>query len=416
MQHVRVLLDDHALRHPHAPVAGDSPHVVAPQVQQHQVLGALLGVGEEVLRQRGVLLRAPAAAARSRDGAHRHGPLLQPHHHLRRRAHQLEAVQLQVEQVRRGVEGAQRPVQVEGGHLQREREPLREHHLEGVPGADVVLHPLHRRLEAAARKGAAEGRVLRRGRRHGQRRRAGAALDPGDGRLHLRGGRVVAPAQLRIVRAPGLHRGDGARPPEQVVHRHHHAGEHEHGVRQPQPLRRRVGEPLHVADDVVAEEAHRPAPEARQPRHLGGGVPRHQPAEVGERVGGALPGGPPFPRRPAVDAVSHQPPRPARLRPQEGVARPALPARHRLQQEAEGRARELVVRGHRGVRVEEELAGNGNERRLACQPQELGEGGVELHAVRAVRGAGNGTGNLPRPATLVNAARRQACARVPVAP
>jgi hypothetical protein len=49
-------------RHLHGADLGDAAHVVAAEVEQHQVLGALLGIGQQLDLQRGfVLLRRDAA-------------------------------------------------------------------------------------------------------------------------------------------------------------------------------------------------------------------------------------------------------------------------------------------------------------------------------------------------------------------
>ena len=46
MHHVGVALH-HQLRHLHRTDFGNAPHVVAPQVDQHHVLGPLLGIGQQ---------------------------------------------------------------------------------------------------------------------------------------------------------------------------------------------------------------------------------------------------------------------------------------------------------------------------------------------------------------------------------
>ncbi len=67
--HVRVLLDHHLLVHLHGPVAADPPQVVAPQVEQHDVLGPLLLVGQQLFGQRRVLRGRLRRAAGSRRWA-----------------------------------------------------------------------------------------------------------------------------------------------------------------------------------------------------------------------------------------------------------------------------------------------------------------------------------------------------------
>jgi len=67
VEHVRVLLDDHQLRDLHRPELGHSSDVVAPQVDEHDVLGTLLLIGEQLGTQRGILGGREPAAARPGD-------------------------------------------------------------------------------------------------------------------------------------------------------------------------------------------------------------------------------------------------------------------------------------------------------------------------------------------------------------
>ena len=72
VHHVRVALDFHVAHDAHAAHARDAAHVVASEVDEHHVLGALFLVGEELALERRVFFGRGAAAARSGDGAHRH--------------------------------------------------------------------------------------------------------------------------------------------------------------------------------------------------------------------------------------------------------------------------------------------------------------------------------------------------------
>ncbi len=73
MEDVRVGLDDHVLVDRDRPVLADAAEVVATEVDEHHVLGALLRIGEQRLRLREVLLGVGAARIgpgdRSRLGA-----------------------------------------------------------------------------------------------------------------------------------------------------------------------------------------------------------------------------------------------------------------------------------------------------------------------------------------------------------
>ncbi len=147
---MRIALDDHALGHHHTAGAGNPPHIVAPEVDQHQVLGDLLGIGQQFPLEREILrLRAPAPAG-ARDRAHGDLFALQPRQHLGRGADDLEIPQIEKEQVRRGVDVAQRPVEIHRVARERRAETLRRHHLHHVAGKDIFADPPHRILVTLA--------------------------------------------------------------------------------------------------------------------------------------------------------------------------------------------------------------------------------------------------------------------------
>jgi hypothetical protein len=84
MHHMRVALDHHQLRHMHRAVLADAPQVVASQIDQHDMLGAFLLIGEQLLCQSLVFLLAVAARARARYRAGDGFAPLHRHQHLRR--------------------------------------------------------------------------------------------------------------------------------------------------------------------------------------------------------------------------------------------------------------------------------------------------------------------------------------------
>ena len=88
------------------------------------------------------------------------GPGDRPRHHhavaqadegLGRRAHHRAVLGAQEVEVRARVHEPQHPVQVEGIGVEVEVEALRQHHLEDVPGPDVLLGAQHRALEGLRR-------------------------------------------------------------------------------------------------------------------------------------------------------------------------------------------------------------------------------------------------------------------------
>ena len=130
----------------HRADARHAANVVAPQIDQHGVLGAFLRVGAELLLEAEVLFLRRASTAGAGDGPHGHLGPFDLDEQLRRSAEQLATAEPQVEVVRRGAGGAQRPVEgkaVAIGQL----ESLREDHLEDVAGADVLQRAPDRGLE-----------------------------------------------------------------------------------------------------------------------------------------------------------------------------------------------------------------------------------------------------------------------------
>ena len=70
---VRVALDLHHVGQLHRAVVGDPADVVAAQVDEHDVLGPLLGVGQQLLGQRlvlGLVLAPPPGAGQRADRHH----------------------------------------------------------------------------------------------------------------------------------------------------------------------------------------------------------------------------------------------------------------------------------------------------------------------------------------------------------
>ena len=119
MHDVGVAFDAEEFRHPDAADLGHPAHVVAPQVHQHQVLGPLLGVGQQLRLQRLVFGRRGAPGPGAGDGPVADLAVLQAHQDLRRGPHHLHVALVQVEHVGRRVDEAQGPVEVEGVVAQR---------------------------------------------------------------------------------------------------------------------------------------------------------------------------------------------------------------------------------------------------------------------------------------------------------
>ena len=114
-----IALDRHQLRGVHGAIFADAAQVIARQIDQHDVLGAFLRIGEELAFKHQIGGRVKAARPCAGDRAEQRLPPLQADVHLGRRANQAQrlwAVQvgeIEEEHVGRGVQPPQRPVDVE---------------------------------------------------------------------------------------------------------------------------------------------------------------------------------------------------------------------------------------------------------------------------------------------------------------
>ena len=161
----------------------------------------------------------------------------------------------------------------------------------------------------------------------------GAASRPTHSSMRASAG-VEEPAQLGVV---GLRRYLDVRDDRgaivQIVQHQQRVGHHHDGVGQVAVVRRRVGQRLDGAHDVVAEESDRAAGEPRQPRH-------HPPADGAAGAARCSSGAmSPRPRasprrRPAGARAAAVAEHFARIGREEGVPGPALAALERLEQEA----------------------------------------------------------------------------------
>ena len=133
------LLDLLELRHAHAARLADASDVVAREIDEHRVLGALLAVRLELGGERCVLLVVPAAPARARDRVGEHLVARHLHEHLGRSADELDAAEVQIEHVGGRIDLAQSAVEVEARLRDRLAELARRHDLEDVAGEDMLL-------------------------------------------------------------------------------------------------------------------------------------------------------------------------------------------------------------------------------------------------------------------------------------
>ena len=262
MHDVAVGLDLHQLVDDDAAVLAHAPEVVAPEVDEHHVLGALLLVGQQLARDPPVLLGGGAARAGSGD---RLGADVAPgdgQQRLGARARHLEVAEVEEVHVGAGVDRAQAAVDREGLDGHGGRPALGGHDLEGVSGVDVLDDALHHAFELRPRH-------VRLERGHLPRRLPRSARGTGPAsRSHLgdraRGRRVGA---LDVGLGVEIGVGEDRDRVLEVVEDDQRVGEHQRHVGQPERIGLGVAERLHGAHEVIAEEAHRAAGERRRVGH-----------------------------------------------------------------------------------------------------------------------------------------------------
>src|SRR5690606_15405349 len=102
----------------------DAADIVAAEVEQHEVLGPLLGIADELLLQSRVRLGRCATRAGARERAERDAAVANTHENFRRGADQREGTEVQMKEKRRWIGTTKRPVKREGWQCERCREAL----------------------------------------------------------------------------------------------------------------------------------------------------------------------------------------------------------------------------------------------------------------------------------------------------
>ena len=131
---------------PHRTPAADAREVVAAEVDEHDVLGAILLRRQEALDVPLVRRRRPGDRTDARV------PVLACDEALGRRADERDAVQLEQEEVRRRIDPAQSPVEREGRRRGGPLRALRRDDLVRVTRPDVLLARPHHLLVALLRR------------------------------------------------------------------------------------------------------------------------------------------------------------------------------------------------------------------------------------------------------------------------
>ncbi len=362
---------------------GDTADIVAPEIEQHQVLGALLRVCQQLFGESIVLGLGRAAPPRAGDRPDRDSVVAQAHQDFGARADDLEVAEIEIAQERRRIDPPQRPVKRERRQRERRLEALRQHDLEDVAGADVLL----RLVDHLQILGLARVRGGRRGRQVGD-------VDLGlDGEGAFKGPHHGLQPLLRpligMARTDARHVPDRRDDMDLVAH-----GVEHHHQRRPRQDRvgdagaglLRLGQALHQAHHVVAEIAEHAGRHRRQALGLRNGTLFEQGAQALESrariVEEALAQSRAAERGLAVMAAPDQ----VRLQPDHRIAAAHGAALDRFEQEG---------RAGRGMAQLQE----GGDRRLAIADQ---------HLPQQLRGAG--LVSLREVLELLERLHRQFCA------
>ena len=136
MDDVRIEL--HILEELHVNVMTVAAEVVACEIHEHDVLCILLGVGAQVLGSTSVFVAVAGTARSSGYGVDISRSSLYSAVCLRRGSEDAEAAEVEVEEVGRGIDAAQRPVELEVVAREALAEAAREHDLEDIAAQTVL--------------------------------------------------------------------------------------------------------------------------------------------------------------------------------------------------------------------------------------------------------------------------------------
>lgn len=139
MHDVRVIFNLHELIDLNGFGLTDAINIVSAKVHEHDVLGAFLGVRQQLLGQCGVFVRGFAALTCACDRVGIDDTVLDLGQHFGGRADDDKVFEVDIKHVWRRVEGPEVAIHVEGVELGRAGETLGRHGLEDVTFLDVVL-------------------------------------------------------------------------------------------------------------------------------------------------------------------------------------------------------------------------------------------------------------------------------------
>ena len=82
MHHVRIALDKELIGHFYGSDLSHPSHIVASQIQQHQMLGTFFRIAQQLFGEPVVFLRRFSAWPRTRNGTNRDNVIAQTHQNL----------------------------------------------------------------------------------------------------------------------------------------------------------------------------------------------------------------------------------------------------------------------------------------------------------------------------------------------
>ena len=283
MHDVRIPLDLHHVRELDRAVIGDPADIVASQVHQHDVLGPLLGIGEQLVGQLAILGLGASPPTGPRQRTDRHEPLLDPHQDLGRTADQREIAEREIEQERTGIDDPEDAVDVEWPGAGLHFESLARDDLEDVARLDVLLAMPDDGLVLAAGEIGSDFQRHRGVRGDVAHAQVGtAAGEAGDQLVDAIASRLVGRLWVRRRTDVGL-RNDQDRLAD-VVEQDHAIVEGEREIGQSAIVVGDIGQVLGVAHRIVRRIADSPAGESREPRQGEGPVFFDELLEIAQRI------------------------------------------------------------------------------------------------------------------------------------
>src|ERR1700733_5034517 len=390
MHYMAIPLHHHQLLHLHRPKLTHPPHVIPPQVHQHDVFGnfflipAHIGLKCPIFR----LIGTPRPRPRNRPILHI--PPMYPHQQLRRRPDDMRRRRSQRRRtgcptsgfcgrgfspsqilqpkpqkihIRRRINNPQRPINLKRIHSRHTIEPLRQHTLKNISRSNVLLRPLHRfqksRLRSPRRNLQLPMRLLLPSHRQSPCQLLFQTLEPPP--RPLISSLPPPPPQIRRHNQMNLFL--------HMIERKHLIKKHQAGIRYAQLILSHRRQPLNLPHHVIRKETHSSSGKRRQPRQSRRSMPTERLLQLLKNISLKLALAPPLTNRNPSPTRRHLL---VRLNPDERIPPHMLAALDRLQQKSlrlfrsnsqKSRDRCLQICCHCPI--------NGHQRMLTAQLQKI---------------------------------------------